>query len=273
VPILANPPILIGLAGGSGSGKTYLAKQIQHMVGESAVSVLSMDQYFKTEVSGDPGSVNFDHPSHLDIDLMIDHLSALKRGETPRVPTYDFRTMRQTRDAVELSPKTVVVVEGLFVLANPIVDLLHFTCFLDVAEDQRLLGRILRDTAERGSSIDRIVDRYQRFVRPSYAVFVAPTRQNADIVVDFTYRRALFARLLVHIVQDYDRGYLDLNSLASELRAESYSLGYRPEEVIMPATVDIRRLAQAYPEASYPEAAPPDPNLAMKLFLSAQSEK
>lgn len=270
--VMSTSPILIGLAGGSGSGKTHLAKQIQLMAGEEYVSVLSMDQYFKSDASGDPRSVNFDHPSHLDLDLMIEYIGALRNGEPVRVPSYDFRTMRQTREAWVIEPITVVVVEGLFVLAEPIVGLLDFTCFLDVADDQRLLGRILRDSAERDSTIEHIVDRYQRFVRPSYSVFVAPTRQNADVVVDFTYRRALFTRLLVHIVQDYSRGYLDLGALSKELRAETYSLGYRSDQSIMPASVDIRRLGLAYPDAMLPTAASRDPDGAMDLYISADPE-
>ena len=194
-------PVLIGIAGGSGSGKTYLAERAATDVGSDRVAVLSMDRYFRSEGPGsDPNLVNFDHPGHLDIDLMIRHLRSLRRGKAVWLPSYDFVTRKQAARADRMEPKPVIIVEGLFLLAEPVVSLMDLTCFLHVEPDQRLLGRILRDTHERNATVEEIVDRYQRFVRPSYQVFVEPTAQNADILVDFTYRRAFFAELLVHII-------------------------------------------------------------------------
>ncbi len=228
------------------------------MAGESVVSVISMDSYFQTETHDDGAAVNFDHPGHLDLNQMLADLDALRAGRVAEVPSYDFRTMRQTPRAQRVDPTPVVIVEGLFVLGEPIVSRFDLTCFLDVADDQRLLGRILRDRTERNATIEEIVDRYQRFVRPSYAVFVAPARHNADVVVDFTYRRAFFARLLAHIVRDYVRGELDLASLIHEIRQENYTIGYRMDQGVMPATIDLRDLARAYPETAFPPSMPND---------------
>jgi uridine kinase len=260
-------PVLIGIAGGSGSGKTYLARKVRDNAGDSLASVLSMDQYFRTEDRLDRAQVNFDHPAHLDLDLLINHLQTLKTGHAVMAPSYNFRTMEQTMEAMRIEPRPVILVEGLFVLASPVVEQFDLTSFLDVEDDQRLLGRILRDLEERGATVASIIDRYQRFVRPSYHVFVAPTKQNADVVVDFTYRRNFFTQLLIELVSDVVRPGFDIVKFVSDIRTESYRIGYSAQEAFMPASVDIRALAKAYPESAYPPSAPATPFPKPKLFL------
>jgi uridine kinase len=241
--------ILIGIAGGSGSGKTFLASEVAAHSPAGAVSVISMDCYFRTEeAESDPSAINFDHPSHLDLGLLIRHLKRLKAGRAAWLPYYDFAARRQTRRATKIEPTPVILVEGLFALAPPLVDLFDLTCFLDVESDQRLLGRILRDVRERQSTVNEIVERYQRFVRPSYKVFVEPTIQNADILVDFTYRRAFFAELLVHIVSDYVTGSLSVDELVRRVRSDSYRKAFEGGNHRLPMQTDIFRLAKAYPE-------------------------
>lgn len=245
----SNPvrPILVGIAGGSGSGKTWLARRVKELVGEG-VGLVSMDQYFQTETSRDVDRVNFDHPVHLDIDRLVGDLMNIRLGRAVSLPSYDFRTMVQVPESEPLPPCQVVIVEGLFVLSAPIADLLDFTCFLDVDKDQRLLGRLLRDLHERSEDMARSIDRYQRFVRPSYEVFVAPTKHNADIVIDFTFQRAYFTELLAHMVGDVVRRSLDVEAFLAAVKDDSYRLGYRVEEPVMPVTIDIRELAKVYPE-------------------------
>lgn len=262
--------LFLGIAGGSGSGKTHLAKRVRELAGSDHVAIISMDQYFRTSGAESSDDINFDHPNHLDLDLLTGHLAELRAGRTVVTPSYNFSQRRRLDEVKQVDPVSVVVVEGLFVLSSPVLDCLDMTCFLDVADDQRLLGRILRDVNEREHSVDTIVERYQRFVRPSYHVFVAPSRQNADIVVDFTYKRALFARLLAHVVLDYANGSLDLPALLQELRGEHYTLGYRADESIMPIAIDIRRLAEAYPEHAFPKSAAPNQGTG-KLYLSGSA--
>lgn len=269
---MASRPIFLGIAGGSGSGKTFLAHQIERNVGSDVVAVLSMDRYFRTKVATDASSINFDHPGHIDLDQMLADLAELRLGRAVQVPSYDFLRMEQTPRATRIDPKPVIVVEGLFVLGKPIVDELDVTCFLDVADDQRLLGRILRDLEERGATVEQIVDRYQRYVRPSYTIFVAPARQNADVVVDFTYRRALFMRLLVHVVRDYVQGNLDLPVLLREVGRETYTLGYPQHAGTMPISIDLRELAKTFPEQSFPKAVPEQVGPAA-LFLTEPNSK
>ncbi len=240
-------PILIGIAGGSGSGKTYLAKRIQETVGKG-VGLVSMDQYFHSAPIAEAKHINFDHPSHLDIDRMVRDLKKIRTGKPALLPQYDFRTMVQTPGAIELPPSRVVLVEGLFVLSSPIVDLLDFTCFLNVEHDQQLLGRLLRDLHERTTSVEQTIDRYQRYVRPSYEVFVAPTKHNADVVIDFTFRRSYFGELLANMILDVvDRG-LNVEAFREAVKGDTYRLGYSVEEPVMPPTADIRALAKVYPE-------------------------
>lgn len=242
-----SQPVLIGIAGGSGSGKTWLARRICQLGGPS-VGLISMDQYFLTENLLHPERVNFDHPSHLELDRLVQDLGRIREGKPAMLPSYDFQSMVQTAEAILLPACKVVIVEGLFVLSKPIVDLLDFTCFLEVEKDQRLIGRLLRDLHERGASGDRTIDRYQRYVRPSYEVFVKPTKHNADVVIDFTYRRAYFTELLAHMVKDIVDQDLDVEAFLLAVKGDSYRLGYSADEPVMPATVDIRDLARIYPE-------------------------
>jgi len=246
--------VFVGIAGGSGSGKTYLARRVMELAGEGVAAVISMDQYFRTPPAIDSAEINFDHPNHLDLDLLHDHITELAQGKSVTTPTYDFATRQQTLRALPIPPVPVVIVEGLFVLSSPIVDLLDISCFLDVSDDQRLLGRILRDTRERGGNVANLIDRYQRFVRPSYHVFVAPTKQNADVVVDFTYRRALFTHMLAHIVRDYAAGQVDLVGMMRDIGSENNTLGYRADQSVMPMAIDIRELGRAFPESVLPGA-------------------
>ncbi len=249
----APAPVLIGIVGGSGSGKTYLAHQVRTQGGRDKIAVLSMDQYFRSKQRIEHrANINFDHPGHLDFHLMIEHLQTLKTGEPVKAPQYDFETMKQTPDAVLIEPRPVILVEGLFVLAEPAVKLFDLTCFLDVAPDERLLGRIVRDLKERGTTIEEILDRYQRFIRPSYYVFVAPTAQNAHVVVDFTFRRSFFSQLLIHVIGEYVAGGFDLQTLIRDVAGEQFHLGFRPQEGSMPFSTDIFKLAEAYPESVAP---------------------
>ena len=243
-------PFVLGIAGGSGCGKTYLAKAIADSVGHDQVQVLSMDRYFRSKESNQlVADINFDHPAHLDFELMIRHIKDLRKGKSVTAPLYDFRDMTREKKATAIDPKPILIVEGLFVLAEPMVQHLDVTCFLDVDDDQRLLGRIMRDVPERSSTIEEIVDRYQRFVRPSYQVFVAPTKQNADIVVDFTYRRILFTKLLSLLVTESTQVGFDFEGFVQEMKGECHHLGFTPAGGEMPVSIDILRLAKDYPES------------------------
>lgn len=225
-------PVLIGIAGGSGSGKTYLARRIQRDVGATHVALLSMDQYFRSlspeERRLDPRDINFDHPSHIDSARLQADLERLRDGQAILAPCYDFRTQIQTPAAIAVEPRRVIVVEGLFLLSPPLCELFDLTVFLDVDADQRLIGRLLRDLDERDPDVRWNIDRYQRFVRPGFESFVQPTVLNADVVVDFTYRRIFFQELMVDLVRDYISHGYDIRGLISSVRNDRYQLGVQP---------------------------------------------
>ena len=245
-------PLIVGIAGGSGSGKTYLARQIVAELGEDRAALISMDQYFRTEVDNpvEAGAVNFDHPSHLDFRRLISDVKRLRGGRPAWTPSYDFTSMTQTPKSLRAQPRAVVVVEGLFILADPMVSLCDLTCFLDVSADERLLGRILRDVKERSAEVEHVIDRYQRFVRPSYQIFVEPTKQNADVIVDFTFRRSLFTQLMIRLLRSFIDDKEPIEAFVQALRMESFHTGLHPEEGYMSLTSDIFKLAKAYPEKS-----------------------
>ena len=226
---MRDAPVILGIAGGSGSGKTYLARRIQQAAGPEQVAVLSMDQYFCSltddERRLDPRDINFDHPSHIDFQLLAAHLQALRAGQRILAPSYDFRSQRQTPDCIPVEPARVVVVEGLFILSHPLVRLFDLTVFLEVDADQRLIGRLLRDLDERSADIRWNIDRYQRFVRPGHASFVEPTKLRADVVVDFTYRRMFFQELLIDMVRDHVAGRFDMLGLLRTVRGDRYQPG------------------------------------------------
>lgn len=249
-----NRPLVIGIAGGSGCGKTHMAMDIAQAVGEDNVLVLSMDQYFCStdDPQADSSSINFDHPKHLDFALLINHIRHLQEGKPVFVPGYDFRHMTRLWATEPTMPKPVIIVEGLFVLAQPVVQMCDLACFLDVDPDERLLGRIMRDTDERGVTTEEVIDRYQRFVKPSYEIFVRPTKQNADVVVDFTYRRSLFTQFLSHMVTDFLGGQLKTDEFVANLKRDTFLPGINRSQAYMPLTTDITLLAKAYPESVTP---------------------
>lgn len=198
------------------------------------------DQYFcsltNKERRLDPRDINLDHPSHIDFESRSSPPGAARPPAGPR-PQLRLRSQRQTPDCIPVEPARVVVVEGLFILSHPLVRLFDLTVFLEVDADQRLIGRLLRDVDERDADIHWNIDRYQRFVRPGYDTFVKPTLLNANVVVDFTYRRRLFQELLVAAV----RGYVD-----PRLRSLPQPNQPRPQRRL-PARAEGRRAARAEP--------------------------
>lgn len=180
---------LIGIAGGSGSGKTTFADKIVKQVKDSSVAILHMDSYYlpiqpKTNFS-DSGKANFDHPDAFDWDLLTNHLETIKNGGTIQIPVYDFKISRRVADkTIHLGPCKVLLFEGIFALFNKeIRNLLDIKCFLNVDADIRFTRRLHRDVQERGRSLDSVIDQYYDTVRPMYQKFLDPQRQFADFII------------------------------------------------------------------------------------------
>ena len=178
--------MIIGIAGGTGSGKTTLTLRLKERFGDD-VSILFHDNYYKSH-SDLPYEartrLNYDHPDAFDTDRMIADLEALRRGETVQCPTYDYTVHNRAAETLEVHPTKVVVVEGILIFENKALrDLMDIKIFVDTDADVRILRRITRDVKERGRSLDSVVNQYLTTVKPMHEQFVEPSKRFADIVV------------------------------------------------------------------------------------------
>lgn len=179
--------LTIGIAGGSGSGKTTISHRLSEGVGADRISFLEMDAYYR-DLSHLPvaerAKQNFDHPSAYDLDLFIEHLTMLCAGEAISRPVYDFTIHSRSPKTVRVEAHPVVIVEGILLYENPRVrELIDIKAFVDTPADYRFIRRLLRDIQERGRSTESVVDQYHRTVRPMHMAFVEPTREHADIII------------------------------------------------------------------------------------------
>ncbi len=185
---MADPaPVVLGVAGGSGSGKTTVARSILQSVGEERIAFVVQDSYYRDIEWQSPeqlASHNFDHPSSIDTELLTAHLKALKEGRPIETPIYDFVTHRRKEKTSRIEPRPVVLAEGILLLAEPgIRELLDFKIYVDTASDVRLKRRILRDIAERGRDLRDVLRQYMDTVRPMHLEFVEPSKRWADVIV------------------------------------------------------------------------------------------
>jgi uridine kinase len=184
---MANAPVLLGVAGGTGSGKTTVARRILEAVGESRIALLEMDSYYKDidwQTEGDLLHHNFDHPSALDLQLIAEHLRELKAGRAVEVPVYDFVTHRRTAQTETVHPEPVVMLEGILVLAvRELRDLLDFKIYVDTDADIRFIRRLQRDLDERGRDVADVMRQYLGSVRPMHLEFVEPSKRWADVII------------------------------------------------------------------------------------------
>ncbi len=178
---------LIGIAGGSGSGKTTFAKKIIQKVNDPRVVLISQDSYYLPSLPSDLKTqieTNFDHPAAFDWPLLRDHLARLRAGEQVAVPVYDYKTERRTSETHLTSKARVVLLEGIYALWDEeIRNLLDLKVYLNVEADIRFIRRLHRDVKERGRTHDEIIRRYYDTVRPMHVLYLEPTRKYADIVV------------------------------------------------------------------------------------------
>ena len=178
--------IIIGIAGGTGSGKTTLTRRLKETFGDD-VSVVYHDNYYKAHPNmtyEERAALNYDHPDAFETDRMVSDLLALRAGRTILCPVYDYTIHDRSQDTVEVKPTKVVIVEGILIFENkPLRDLMDIKIFVDTDADVRILRRILRDVKERERSLDSVIDQYLTTVKPMHEQFVQPSRQYADIVV------------------------------------------------------------------------------------------
>ena len=178
--------MIIGIAGGTGSGKTTLTEKLKAEFGED-VSVLYHDNYYKSHSEmpyEERTKLNYDHPDAFDTDRMIQDIQALRRGETVRCPVYDYTIHDRSGETVEVRPTKVIIVEGILIFENQALrELMDIKIFVDTDADVRILRRIMRDVKKRGRSLDSVVKQYLTTVKPMHEQFVEPSKRFADIVV------------------------------------------------------------------------------------------
>jgi uridine kinase len=182
-----NSHLVIGIAGGSGSGKTTVAQSILQRVGPDRISFLQHDAYYK-DLSGLPLTqrveVNFDHPNSLDNELLIRHILLLKDGQKIDVPIYDFSTHSRTEKTFVVQPRPVILVEGILIFAEPeLRQLFDVKIFVDTDSDIRFIRRLQRDISERGRTTESVIKQYQATVRPMHLEFVEPSKRYADVII------------------------------------------------------------------------------------------
>lgn len=180
-------PLVIGIAGGSGSGKTTVAQEILQRVGPARIAFLQHDSYYK-DLSGLPptqrAEVNFDHPNSLETDLLIEHIASLRRREAVEVPIYDFSTHSRTNQTFTVQPRSVILVEGILIFTEAALrKMFDVKIFVDTDSDLRFIRRLERDITERGRTTESVIKQYQHTVRPMHLEFVEPSKRYADIII------------------------------------------------------------------------------------------
>jgi uridine kinase len=179
--------LIIGIAGGTGSGKTTVVHQIMNELPETEVGVISQDSYYKENHNlsfEERALINFDHPRAIDFELLVKQLKDLKTGNTIEQPVYSFITHNRTDDTIVTHPRKVMIVEGILILTNPeLRDLFDVKIFVHADSDERLIRRLKRDIAERGRDMEEVLNRYQTTLKPMHQQFIEPTKVFADIII------------------------------------------------------------------------------------------
>lgn len=180
-------PLVIGIAGGSGSGKTTVSKEISKRLPADRVLILTEDAYYNDNSAlsmDERKKINYDHPNAYDTDLLIEQLQYLLDGKAIEMPTYNFNILSRAKDTIHVEPADIIILEGILVLASEeLRKFMDIKLFVDADDDIRFIRRLQRDTQERGRSIDWIISQYLATVKPSYNQFVEPSKKYADIII------------------------------------------------------------------------------------------
>ena len=197
--------IIIGIAGGTGSGKTTVVNKIINSLPPGEVAVLPQDSYYK-DSSHVPvelrSKINFDEPAAIEWSLLVEHLKALKEGRTIQMPTYSYLTCTRQPETIEVKPREVVIVEGILVLCDPVLrKMLDVKVFVDAEADERLIRVIARDCVERGRTPQIVLDRYQEVLKPMHEMYIEPSKKTADLIVPQGGSNAVAIRLLTDYIE------------------------------------------------------------------------
>lgn len=198
--------MIIGICGGTGSGKTTIARAIVDAVGRENVVLVEQDSYYRNLADmplDERHQANFDHPDSIDSDMLVNHLIRLKQGLVVEMPLYDFKSHTRSDEIEIIRPKQVVIVEGILIFAEPrVLDLLDMRVYVDTPDDIRFIRRLRRDIAERGRTVDSVIDQYYRTVRPMHFEFVEPSKRHADIIIPEGSNTGISVELLCSMVRE-----------------------------------------------------------------------
>lgn len=182
-----HPPVIIGIAGGSGSGKTTVALKVQEAAPGKTVQIIHHDSYYRDNSHlslEDRARINYDHPNAFETELLVEHLRALKRGEAVEVPIYDYTTHSRLPETRHVEPADIIFVEGILVLEPPeLRALMDIRLYVGVDADERFIRRLRRDISERGRTVESVIEQYLTVVRPMHLQFVSPTKKFAHLII------------------------------------------------------------------------------------------
>ncbi|TVR74557.1 MAG: uridine kinase [Marinilabiliales bacterium] len=179
--------LIVGIAGGSGSGKTTVVRKVMSSLPENKVVLIPQDSYYRDNSHLPPAErqkINFDHPRALEFSLLIRHVKMLREGKAIQQPVYSYLTCTRSEETMEIMPKQVVIIEGILILTSRLLrELMDIKVFVDADADDRLSRVISRDISERGRSVTAVLDRYNKTVKPMHLQFIEPTKRYADIII------------------------------------------------------------------------------------------
>ncbi|WP_332690715.1 uridine kinase [Halalkalibacter lacteus] len=184
---MSKKPIVIGVAGGTGSGKTTVAKEIFYQFNEQSIVLIEQDAYYKDQSHlsfEERLQTNYDHPLAFDNDLLLEHLQLLSAGKGIEKPVYDYKAHTRSNDVIVIDPKDVIIVEGILILEDErLRNMMDIKLFVDADADIRIIRRLMRDIEDRGRSIESVINQYTSVVRPMHLQFIEPTKRYADVIV------------------------------------------------------------------------------------------
>jgi uridine kinase len=197
---------IIGITGGTASGKTTIVEQVVSTLNTNTICVISQDSYYKKTDNlshHDRINQNFDHPDSIDFDLLTKQLKDLKNGKSIEQPIYSFQTHNRIADKKYITPKNIIIVEGILIFNDKrILDLLDLTIFIHADADERLIRRILRDSKERGRTVEEVTTRYRKTLKPMHTIYIEPFKQKSDLIFDNTNKTNTIAEDVIQIIKE-----------------------------------------------------------------------